>query len=174
MIRYWSAPSSLLAALVSFGPAEAAPQKLFNKTVTASYVYNATWRAPEGKTFDRQYSFAVTSYISSTGRLFERWTRNGGSQDFDPGASSNKQGEQRNAHFEGNKLVSVTAYVAGATSVVISFDPAFSSCTIDVVTGKDSSGTIKRKGRNGIVYEMTSHSVSGNSCSIREGNAFAN
>jgi hypothetical protein len=165
---------SAVAISAGFGPAEAAPQQLFNKTITASFNYGATWRAPGGQTSDKQYSFSFVGYISSAGRIFERWTRGGGSQDFDPNASHNKAGEAHNTHFEGNRLVQVTAYVAGATRVIISFDPAFSSCTVEVITGKDSSGTVKRKAPNGIVYEMISHSVSGNSCSVRDGNSFAN
>jgi hypothetical protein len=163
-----------VAISAGFGPAEAAPQQLLNKTITASFGYSATWRAPGGQIFDKQYSFGFVAYVSSAGRIFERWTRGGGSQDFEPNASHNKAGEAHNAHFEGNRLVQVTAYVAGATRVITSFDPAFSSCTVDVVTGKDSSGTVKRKAPNGTVYEMIAHSVSGNSCSVRDGNSFAN
>jgi hypothetical protein len=164
-----------VAILAGISLAEAAPKQLLNKTITASYGYGATWRAPDGKTFNRQYSYSIVAYVSSAGRVFERWTRSGASQDFDPNASQNKQGEARNTHFDGNdRLVHVTAFAAGAGSVVISFDQAFASCTLDVVTGKDSSGTLKRKGTNRIVYDMIAHTVSGNSCSIREGNSFAN
>jgi hypothetical protein len=85
-----------------------------------------------------------------------------------------EKGETRSTRFEGNTLVHLVAWASGANRVVVSFDPAFSSCTVDVVTGKGSNGVIARRGQHGKLYEQLSHSVSGNSCSIRDGNSLAN
>jgi hypothetical protein len=174
VIRYWSILGSSLATLTGFGPAEAAPQQLLNKTVTYSYTYHVTNRDPDGRIVDRQNSWIHTAYVSRAGRIFERLTLRDRSTDIEPNSSYTGIGEARSIRFESNRLVNTVAYASGANRVVVSFDPAFSSCTVDVVTGKGSGGVIKKKERNGKLYENLSHSVSGNSCSIRDGNPFAN
>jgi hypothetical protein len=55
----------------------------------------------------------------------------------------------------------------------VSFDAAFTSCNTSVVYGK-SGGSTSWKGLDGVTRELLSINVSGASCSIREGNAFAN
>jgi hypothetical protein len=167
--------TSLLAILASFGHAEAAPKQLLNKTITASYTYSGTYRDPSGKISSNSSSQTFTEYVSSTGRIFERAAEQGhGSRDHEPGSSRTLRGEAFTTRFEGNTLVQVVAYASGAGRVVISFDPSFSSCTVDVMTGKGNGGTVKRKGRDGKLYEFLSRSVSGNSCTIRDGNTFGN
>jgi hypothetical protein len=52
------------------------------------------------------------------------------------------------------------------------FDSGFSSCTASVIEGH-SAGTIRRKGPNGVMYEISSATTSSPSCSIQSGNAFA-
>jgi hypothetical protein len=163
-----------LAILAGFGPVEAAPQQLFNKTITASFTSHDTTRDSNGKIFSGQANWTYTEYISSTGRIFERVSRNGSARDNEPNSSASERGEARTTRFEGNKLVRLTAHALGASRIVISFDPAFSSCTIDHTLGKGSNRIVARKGLDGKVYEFLSHSTSGNSCSIRDGNSFAN
>jgi len=57
---------------------------------------------------------------------------------------------------------------------VASFDPGFASCTLAVTHGRENGGAIKRKGIDGVVREYLSLTVTGASCSIASGNAFAN
>jgi hypothetical protein len=48
-----------------------------------------------------------------------------------------------------------------------------SSCSVNVVLGR-SGGKMRAKGLDGQMYDVLSASVSGQSCSIRDGNALAN
>ena len=83
-------------------------------------------------------------------------------------------GEVHTNRFEGNKLVIMNSYAEGAVRMVVSFDPAFSTCTVDVVLGKESGGTIKRRGLDGVIREIVSYDVTNKTCTIRDGNPFAN
>ncbi len=56
--------------------------------------------------------------------------------------------------------------------MVISFDPGFTSCSVSVQNAKEN-GVIKRKGTDGVVREFLSITISGETCSVREGNPFA-
>jgi hypothetical protein len=176
VIRYWSILGSLLATMTGFEPAEAAPKQLLNKTITYSYTSHYTVRDPSGKTSSGNDTWMFTAYISSAGRIFERSTRQGvGSRDHEPGSSRTSLfGEVRSMRFEGDRLVHMTALVSGASRDTVSFDPTFSSCTVEVILAKSSNGIIAAKGRDGKLYVNLSNSYSGNSCSIRDGNFFAN
>lgn len=89
-----------------------------------------------------------------------------------PGATQNAGGEATGVHFEGNRLVGNTAFARGARRFVATFDPSFSSCTVSVMFGREG-GHLQRKGVDGVMYTIDSITASGESCSIREGNAFA-
>ena len=129
-------------------------------------------KGPDGqsKGFNTQVSRII--YISSAGRLFMRHqaTNRSGSRggDFDP--NDTRQGKG-NFQFQGNKLVGVIPYAAGARQIVVSFDGGFSSCTASIIEGH-SGGVIKRKGPNGAMYEISGGSTTAPSCSIQSGNAF--
>ncbi len=168
-------------ALVCCGPAAAqAPRQLYNKTVAFSFTSNSVQRSPNGQTRDVHTAINYTFYISSAGRIFERSSRSpdrGASQtgQFGPDSGpTSKTGEAHNVHFEGNKLVSLRAFVTGASRMVVSFDPSFASCTVSVQNAKENGGVIKRKGTDGVVREFLSITTSGETCSVREGNPFAN
>lgn len=60
-----------------------------------------------------------------------------------------------------------------ARRLVVTFDPAFSSCTGTLTIGKSGPGTTI-KGFDGQIYEVLSMQPGTISCSIRAGNAFAN
>jgi hypothetical protein len=167
--------AGLLTTLAGFGPAEAAPQQLLNKTVTYSYTNHYKTRSPSGETLEGDDTWTYTVYISSTGRIFQRSFQRGRMpHDHEPGETRNVKGQVRRTHFEGNRLVHIVAFASGATRDTVSFDPTFSSCTYEVVFARGSDGSIKFKGRDGKLYENLSHSFSGYSCSIRDGNSFAN
>jgi len=75
--------------------------------------------------------------------------------------------------FQGDRLVGVLPYAAGARQITVTFDSSFSSCTASVIEGHSSGGIIRRKGPNGIMYEISGATTSSPSCSIQSGNAFA-
>ena len=165
--------------LVLSGAAAAqTPHQLLNKTVAFSYTTQTVQRNPDGRIHNVQTGIRYTFYISGAGRIFERSSRSpggGASQtgQFAPSAASTtKSGETRNVHFEGNKLVSLRGFATGASRTVVSFDQSFSSCTVAVQQGREN-GVFKRKGTDGVVREYLSIAVSGETCSVREGNPFA-
>jgi hypothetical protein len=174
---FWSTLSLGLLLVSSVESVHAAPQQLLNKTISWSYTVQSMQRDPDGKTRGVQTGINYTVYVSGAGRLFERSSRSAGGKtqggDQEVGARQTKIGEARDIHFEGNKLVSVRGYVTGAARTIVSFDPNFSSCTVDLLMGREN-GLIKRKMIDGVTREILSSSMSGQSCSIRQGNAFAN
>ena len=171
--------ASFVVGIASGGTAAAqVPHQLFNKTVTFSYTVQSMQRDPDGRTHGVQTGINYTFYLSSAGRIFERSSRSPGrgpsqTGQFAPDAPpTTKSGEARNVHFEGNKLVSLREFASGASRTVVAFDQSFSSCTVTVQVGKEN-GVVKRKGTDGVVREFLSISVSGETCSVREGNPFA-
>lgn len=170
-------PIGLLILVSGLSCARAAPQQLLNKTIVFSFTNNETLRASDGRIVNRQPSFSYTDYISSTGRIFQRSTRSAGrrsrSADKEPDKPRLGGGEIHTNRFEGNKLVIVNGYAEGAVRMVVSFDPTFSTCTVDVVLGKQSGATIRRRGLDGVMREILSYNISNQSCAIRDGNPFA-
>jgi hypothetical protein len=177
------------ASIVSIGavwmgaaPATAAPQLLLNKTVTLSWAAQAVVRDPNGRERQTRNDVRYVVYISSLGRLFEHSSRSlaGRTQaaDVDPNAAKTKLGESRGLRFEGNRLVAYRGYGggggSGAMRAVATFDSSYSSCTVAVMVGKENGRAIKRQGFDGVVREVLSIEVSGATCSIQNGNAFAN
>lgn len=150
------------------------PAQAMNKTITISFAATGNAKSADGrvKGFSTQVSRII--YVSSAGRLFMRHRATLGSKsrggDFDPNDPRTGKG---NFSFQGNKLVGVIPYAAGARQITVTFDPGFSSCTASVIEGHSSEGIIRRKGPNGEMYEISGASTSSPSCSIQSGNAFA-
>ena len=169
------------AAWMDAAPATAAPQQLLNKTVTLSWIAQAVVRDPNGRERQARNDIKYIVYVSSLGRLFEHSSRSIGGRtqggDVDPNAAKTKIGEARGLRFEGNRLVAYRGYGggggSGAMRAVATFDSSYSSCTVAVTVGKEN-GIIKRQGMDGVVREVLSVEISGASCSIQNGNAFAN
>ena len=155
-------------------PAIAAPAEALNKTITISFTATGMSKGPDGQTKGFSTSVARVVYVSSQGRLFMKHTatlgRNSRGGEFDPNDARQGKGSFQ---FQGNKLVGVIPYGTGARQITATFDAGFSSCTATVIEGH-SGGVIRRKGPNGIMYEITNASTSSPSCSIQSGNAFAN
>jgi hypothetical protein len=162
-------PAALSAMLLA-APAFAAPPQLFDHTITVSFTATGQAKSPEGQVqnFNTQVSRIV--YVSSAGRLFmrHRASSHGNSRggDFGPGEGGGS------FSFQGNRLVGVLPYGTGARQITVTFDPGFSSCTASVIEGH-SAGVIRRKGPNGVMYEISGASTSSPSCLVRSGNAFA-
>jgi hypothetical protein len=166
------------AGLIGFGvTAEAAPAQLLNKSLVLGWTTSVTQRAPDGQTVSRQLSFNRTIYVSSNGRLFQRATRSSarmsGTSELGPRDKAlSKTGEAAGMRFAGDRLVGNVAFATGAAQFTVSFGAGFSSCSVDVSLGREG-GQMRRKGLDGRMYEILSTSVSGQSCSIREGNLLA-
>jgi hypothetical protein len=163
--------------LCSASPTLAAPAQLLNKTLSVSWTSSNLQRAPDGQEHGRQITVNKTIYISSAGRLFERSQRTSdtgmrGRKDLTPG-DAQLNGQARGLQFSGDRLIGNLAFASGAVQFVVSFSGGFTSCTVNVVQGR-SGGNMRIKGLDGRMYEILSRTTSGQSCSIRDGNAFAN
>ena len=76
--------------------------------------------------------------------------------------------------ISGNSLVGVMVMPSGASQLTVNFDPSGSSCTAQVVMGAERGKPIVYKGLDGKTYTQTGPAqISGVSCSVRAGNAFA-
>lgn len=148
----------------------AAPAGVLNKTITISFATTGMAKAPDGQSKGFTTRVSRIIYVSSAGRLFSRFraTNRGGdrSGEIAPG-----QG-QGSLNFQGDKLVGVIPYEVGARQVTITFDPGFSSCSVNVIEGH-SGGVIRRRAPNGVMYELSGVTTTSPSCSIQSGNAFA-
>jgi len=172
----------IAAVWVGAAPATATPQQLLNKTVTLSWTAQSVVRDPDGKERPSSSNIKYIIFISSLGRLFEHSSRSTGAatqgKDEDPNSKRTGIQEARGLRFEGNSLVANRGYAggggSGAMRAVATFDSSYSSCTLAVTHGKESGAPLKRKGIDGVVREILSITVAGPSCSIQNGNAFAN
>ena len=159
--------------------AASAPKQLHNKTVRANWTVELETKAPSGRVYRVPMHVAGNVYISSAGRMFisgSRTSVNRGTETNLGTPGSGKLGNNKaNATFRGNQLIgTVMAASGGAVQTTISFDPSFSSCTVNVVYGKGGKANAKYPGINEPgPYEMLSYKISNNICSISEGNAFA-
>lgn len=178
MLRLCSlmAPAALLLLSCAAACAEA-PHALYNKTIQIAWTANPVETSADGRTITPHVAVNWTIYVSTAGRLFVRGARyvgrRGGYSDNAPGATRNRIGEATGVRFAGDRLVGNLAYTMGALHFVVTFDPAFSGCTVHVMYGREG-GKMARRGVDGVMRQIQSLTASGESCSIREGNAFAN
>ena len=167
------AVAGILVALTGSPAFAEVPAAAMNKTVTISFTSTGNSKGPEGQTKGFSTSVSRMIYVSTAGRLFMRHTASNAKAsrggDFDPNDAHAGKGD---FHFQGDKLVGVIPYAAGARQITVTFDPNFSSCTASVIEGH-TGGIMRRKGPNGVMYELSGVTTSSPSCSIQSGNAFA-
>jgi hypothetical protein len=171
---------ALFCAVVSSTAFAAAPPQLRNKHITVSTTLQINQRAPDGRAASPQIQTQHVVYVSAAGRAFVRATRSvnslsgGRTTEVGPGQSASGNAETREMRFEGGKLVGSFASVSGAARAVVSFDSAYSSCNASVIFGKQGGAPIKWHGLDGVLYEVQSVGVAGQTCTIRDGNPFTN
>ena len=172
-----------LTAVVLFGlllplPSHAAPPKdLYGKSVSITWTETREQR-PVGEEAWRQVAGSQTLniYVSEAGRVFNNLSYS------TRGGSAERKGEiagsgTRSHEFNGRSLAVVMPHgVGGATRITADFDDGFASCSAQVTRAREAPGTVIRV-YSGIIKrtnEVKSIQVSGVSCSIRNGNVFAN
>lgn len=170
-------------SLLAVTPAAAAPQQLYNKSITVHWGEGVLQKASDGSTRTPQISSTRVIYVSSAGRLFVKGTRSINNRRFQatkttmrgPDGSSGMGNVQGNFGFSGNQLVGTAVFDGGARRLTVSFDPSFSSCTASVIYGKSGGGNQKWQSLDGSgqTFEVISITVNAVSCSISEGNAVA-
>jgi hypothetical protein len=164
--------SAVTLLMSTFGTAaHAAPPQLLNKTIHVEMSISIPAKSPDGTERVQSRRIDRNIYVSSQGRLFQKVSRQakGGAdqKEFSPDSGGG-------VHFAGNKLVGVVKVISGANMLTISFDPSFQSCTADMIVGSEGDKPRVWKGLNGVTLTATGKpQVSGVSCSIRDGNAFA-
>jgi hypothetical protein len=140
--------------------AENAPTQLYNKTITVSYSSTLN-----GGTMAAQRVI----YVSSKGRIFVRRERSYG------GASDSSDIPLGNYSYSGGRIVGFQPLLegSGAQQITISFDQSFSSCSASIRYGKSSGQPYQVRVPNGkTVSSDKAPTVSGLSCTIKDGNPF--
>jgi hypothetical protein len=172
----WPAALGLIATCLLPGPLWAgnAPPPLRNKTLSVSWTTERTIRAPNGR--ERHSAFTVnrTIYVSSAGRFFVKVSVAARAGEAGPG-DKQPHGGARDVTFTGGKIVGFAerGKGAGAGRMIISFDPSYSSCTVNVSFGTQPGKHLSFRTRNGMQAEVLDFHFSGQHCSIRSGNVFA-
>lgn len=160
-----SAPRGLYGKHVKVSWTEARSQRNAGQTafhpVSIPYVFTF-YVGTEGHVFKRLFA------IGSTGRAQGSQDRVGNERSGDIGATS--------ANFSGNTLTSTNSFGGAARRMQIIFDANFSSCTAQVTTAKLASAksVAVRSIATGGMVEFESVSAGPASCSIGQGNPFAN
>lgn len=163
---------SAAGLLLSGGIALAVPAQLYNKTVTVSATISVNAVADDGTSVNRPRTVQRIIYISTKGRLFVRVERQVGKRSTS--AERGPEVTSKAFRFEGSKLVGVLKFPSGAAQMVISFDSGFTSCSTSMLFGRENGQGIRFRGLNGKMYtQQGAFNVSGQSCSIRDGNPFA-
>jgi len=157
----------------------ATPPQLYGKSVVVSWTENRVHRFVGEAQFRQVALHAEQSiYISTTGRPFSRSTystrRGTGSHELVGGSGHSGTAGAVVIQFQGRSLVTVQAFIGGARHIQVDFDPAFSSCTANVILGRSgSTATLIIKGAiTGDLVEVQSAKIDGAKCSIKEGNVF--
>ena len=158
----------------------AAPQNWYGKTLRVTWNESRSQRVRgEGEFKSVSIPLSYSVYVSSKGQLFKRLTstnasgRQTGSKDRVGMSGADSQGAG-SVSFQGNTLISTTNNGGLGRRIRISFDGA-SSCSAEVLTGKAGSGVATvLSNATGKMLEFNSVSAGVASCSVQEGNAFAN
>lgn len=169
-----------LGLIASTSATLAAPQSLYGKTIRVTWNEARSQRVRgEGEFKAVSIPLSFTVYVSSKGQLFKRLTatnasgRSTGSKDRVGTSGSGAEGSG-SISFQGNSMISTANNNGLGRRIRITFDGG-SSCSAEVLTGKNGAGTaIVRSNATGKMLEFQSVSAGAASCSMREGNAFAN
>ena len=165
--------SGLMLPLPSYA---APPNDLYGKSIKITWTEIRT-QCPVGDPWGQvRGSHTYNIYVSEVGRVFNNETYS------TRAGSAQVKGEiaetgTRLHEFNGRSLVvTKPSGVGGATRIIADFDAGFGSCSAQVMRVKEAGGTsiriyseiIKRP------VEIKSVKVHGESCSVRNGNVFAN
>jgi hypothetical protein len=162
------------ALLMPIGSALAGspPPQLHNKTINVGMSISLPGRAADGTAGTKARNIDRVIYISSKGRVFVRVSRQAGrfsqEKEIGPGVTSGR------FQFSGNQMIGTLKFISGAGQMTITFNSSFTGCTVRVIMGHEAGKAIVYKGLNGKTYTATGPAnVSQQTCSVRDGNAFA-
>lgn len=160
-----------IAAVLMPCAAQAAPQQLLKKSIAVSYAHYLPAKGADGSTNTTPRNVAMTIYVSELGRIFAKSTARAANYSTQKAIAP----DAGRYIFSGDKIVATFPQASGAVQLIISFDPSFKSCKINLVAGKETGKPYVWVGLSGVTYTATGPSEFTNTaCSISEGNAVAN
>lgn len=171
---------ALCCIMSSQAAAQGAPAQLRGKSVIASWMEERMQRREGTAEFTpRSIGHQLSAYVSTEGRVFARkavsTTGGRGGRSRTANADSvGESGARQKAHIQGRTLIFTNQLGGGARMARIEFDPDFSTCTANVIVGREN-GVGTARGRSlisGAALEIKSAQVTNTSCSIRSGNVF--
>ena len=119
-------------------------------------------------------------YISSAGRSFARATaasgRRSATNELVGASGTSGSGGQWAVHVDGRTIVSQASFGNWARNVRVELSPGGSGCSVQVTAGKEVGSATKafRSAMSGQMTEIHAMTVSGASCTVQQGNVFAN
>ena len=158
----------------------APPTQLYGKSISISWTESRMQRIGSANDFTMaNIPQTLNVYISSKGQLFSRRgasTRMGsGSFDAVGAGGQSHEGNARGVTFSGHTMNASAALNSGARSISVQFDDGFGGCSANIIVGRSGGQNVKLKALvGGQTVEIKSATASGASCSVREGNVFAN
>lgn len=160
----------------------AAPRGMYGKHFKMTWTETRSQRIA-GQTAFRPVSIpcTYTVYVGTEGKVFKRMSvvsstgRASGSQDR-VGTKPSGNVSANTASFSGNTLIATASFGGAARRIQVTFDGNFSSCSAQVTTAKLASAksVAMRSIASGATIEIESVSAGAASCSVGQGNPFAN
>jgi hypothetical protein len=169
----------IAASLVALGSSAvlAEPRALYGKSVIVTWTEERMQRR-EGQDNYRPAIREGTfnAYVSSTGRIFNRVSMANPRRDASGKRDRIGNGQRLQITLSGRTMTTVqVAQAGGARRIAVQFDDSFTSCTAEVIRGKEE-GAEHIVGnsmiRPGARVEIASVKTSGVRCAVKEGNVF--
>jgi hypothetical protein len=165
MRQFFNAAAAIAVAGLFTQAAFAAPSGLLDKTIHVSF--NSRTPSDSGESYPPR-SYALTIYVSTKGHVFTRWNVTAGRY----GKHHDSVGG--NFRIVGKKIVGIQRSGNGAAELIVNFDNNFRTCRLDSVVGTTSGQRYEWISLNGKKRVASGpRVVFGKSCSIENGNAFA-
>jgi hypothetical protein len=186
MISKSFAVTGALALLSAAAHAGSPPKELYGKSIIVTWTEERNQRNFGESSFrDMIVPLSMTIYVSSVGRPFFRLTstgmgrhsyRNLSSREGIGATGTSSGGGLRQIQFQGRSLIFTGSSGGGlALRSTITFNETFSACEAQIIAAK-LAGAEVGVGRNLFTrqsMEIRSATVTGVSCSVHDGNVFA-
>jgi hypothetical protein len=166
-----------LAELSSPAVAGPAPD-IVGKSVLVNWTENLEIQRADGSR-NVAVSRGLRIYISSAGRSFARASaaaRGSSTNDLVGTSGASLAGGQWAVHVDGHTIVSQVNFGNWARNLRVELSPDGSGCSAQVTVGKEVGSAPKafRSPISGMMTEIHAATVSGASCTVQQGNVFAN
>jgi hypothetical protein len=180
LATFFGVALTLLSSGVAY--AASAPKELYGKSIVITWIEHRSQRHLDQANFqDVNVPLSRKIYISTKGQWFGRFAamspkgREGGYEAIGTSGTTHSGGP-RDVQFSG-RTITLTGTSAGglARRTTIEFNESFTTCEAHIIFAKQTGSDVV-VGRNlvtGQLQEYRSATVSSVSCSVRDGNVFA-